>query len=260
MKYLSLLFLLFSSTLFCQKDDIINLNEVNIQNKTKYILLKSYFRSWIVKNDSLTDFVDGEAYYLYPKEEFKDKLKVKRYVLQYRNFYNPEIKGNNKKTQVSIMNDYYGFWNIPSCNRHEKYKKVEISKDNFDIYNSRDSIIGKYYQGIENDSINFVLNFSRKKNIKISLSNLGKWDKKGIPQSFTLIQNEDLFGSKKEIVTEIFITKELLSDFDNGRKKYNSINFNTSNYYNNYWGNYLIGYPLPLEIVNKLDLLIEQNP
>ena len=36
--------------------------------------------------------------------------------------------------------------------------------------------------------------------------------------------------------------------------------FNSSNYYNNYWGNYLIGYPLPLEIVNKLDLLIEQNP
>ena len=78
MKYLSLLFLLFSSTLFCQKDDIINLNEVNIQNKTKYILLKSYFRSWIVKNDSLTDFVDGEAYYLYPKEEFKDILPENR--------------------------------------------------------------------------------------------------------------------------------------------------------------------------------------
>ncbi|MBO6212414.1 hypothetical protein [Algoriella sp.] len=249
MKLTLLLFLLFNTTLFAQDDDSISLEEVNIKNKSKYITLKSYFRSWIIKNDTLTDYVDGEAIYLYPKEEFKNKLNVKKNVLQYRNFYDPNKELNKKIIQISFMNDYYGYWNIPE---YRTYKTVKITDNSYDILNRSDSVIGNYYTGNEIDSLQTSSNYSYKKNIKVAFTKKEKWYKNKLPLSFSFIQNETLLDDKKKIVTEIFISKPTTSLNFGDLKKYKLINFNKSKYHEEYWTNYLRDYPLSLEFQEKL--------
>lgn len=262
MKYfLAILIVLSIKTLGQNKDSIISLESVTIKNNSKFLVLKSYFRSWIIENEKLVDYIDGESFFLYPKKDYRKQENIKSYILNYRNFFNQEENLNQKNISISFKSNYYGDWKIPKYNVFENRKTLhreEILKNQFNIYNHSDSLVGSYIYGDDIDSLKSEINYTFKKNINVNLKRFEKWDKNEVPISIVLKQKEKFLKNKKEIFTEIFILKSNYNYLEN-KKYYKNIDFNISKYQNQYWDDYLIKFPLPKEISEKLKLLKERG-
>ncbi|MGV0970674.1 hypothetical protein ACTS9M_15990 [Empedobacter sp. ULE_I136] len=262
MKYfLAILIVLSIKTLGQNEDSTISLEQVSIKSNSKFLVLNSYFRSWIIEDEKLVDYIDGESYFLYPKKDYKKKENIKSYILNYRNFFSPEENLSKKNISISFKNNYYGYWKIPKFNilegRKNLYKK-ELDNNSFSIYNENDSLVGNYFNGNDIDSITININYSLKKDMNVSLLRKEHWNMAGKPIYILLKQNESFFKTNRIIYTEIFVLDYNKNNTDN-KKNIKSIDFNSSIYQYNYWEEYLKIYPLPKEVSDGLKNLKERG-